>query len=99
MAEEQTADNATPKVPAPPTHYCRLCREWVDKEVCLTCGGPTVRFTQPIGAPMAIAGVWDPDDGDFHIVNFDDFRNLVATVEGMEEKLNLVLKVLQKGEG
>jgi len=98
MAEEKTADAATPKRPLPSSYYCRVCREWSGKEVCPTCSGPTVKYTQPPGTVMVIAGVWDPEDGDFHIINFDDLRNLTIAVEALGEKLDTLLAHLRREE-
>lgn len=85
------------KEPVSYQYYCRQCRTWSDVEKCPTCDTPGVVY-KPSATLQTIAGVWDPEDGGFHIFNFDDLRNLATVVEELSEKLDQVLKLLQKAD-
>lgn len=51
------------------------------------CGKPTVPFVYPLECPSAIAGVWDPAQECFVMLNMDDIRYIIDTVTEIKQLL------------
>lgn len=84
------------KGPVANQYYCRQCRTWSDSEKCPDCSNPGVLYKLP-DAMQTVAGVWDPGDGNMHIINADDMRYAICMLEELTEKVAALVGQMEAG--